>query len=256
MCGMFVCLAASMAGAGISGSTQPLPGGGIEYVVQLEPLAVRSLQWTDLQSAVPADIRDIRSVRIIMVGQRPALPRPSPPAGESPQTMPTSSAAISTPGSGEERGPPAALSPASPLPRPVEDPPLAPIPPPGPDLVPHPSPGTAASFARETKESATSPPPIPAPAQATVDPPQKTSFLVPKETRPPDGQSGASEDRAVASKDAVGDADRPRPRLGLLVGLGATAAGALSGMLFFAWVAWDYRRRYLAIVARMQPAGA
>jgi hypothetical protein len=36
----------------------------------------------------------------------------------------------------------------------------------------------------------------------------------------------------------------------LLYGLAAGTAGSFSGMIFFGWVAWDYRRRYYSLLSR------
>ena len=50
-------------GRSISGG-KPLSGGGIEYMVQVEPQLIDSFRQEGFTSEVPAGLRDIRRIRI------------------------------------------------------------------------------------------------------------------------------------------------------------------------------------------------
>ena len=52
---------------GIQVGWQPLPEGGMEYIIQLDPAALDALRdGQPLQSDIPADAGEIRAYRIIM----------------------------------------------------------------------------------------------------------------------------------------------------------------------------------------------
>ena len=66
MTGLLVCLSA--AALGVDYGWQPIAGGGIEYVIQIEPQMLESLkQGEGVSSALPPGAKDIRRYRI-MVG--------------------------------------------------------------------------------------------------------------------------------------------------------------------------------------------
>ena len=62
---------------GIDAGWQPLPDGGVEYIIQIEPHALESLsQGREIVSDIPSSLRGIKSYRI-RVGTGP-LPREEP----------------------------------------------------------------------------------------------------------------------------------------------------------------------------------
>jgi len=90
---VMVCI--TLAALGIDVGWQPLPGGGMEYVIQIAPQTLELLKSGELiQSDVPAEVRDIRAYRI-MVGTG-KLPRELPPAAKSGPDAPWSPPKAST----------------------------------------------------------------------------------------------------------------------------------------------------------------
>ena len=65
MTGLWVCLSA--AALGVDFGWQPIAGGGIEYVIQIEPQMLEALkQGDDISSALPAGANNIRRYRILV----------------------------------------------------------------------------------------------------------------------------------------------------------------------------------------------
>lgn len=74
-----VCLAACA--LGVDYGYQPLPGGGVEYLIQIPPQSLDSLKdGRAIASDVPRQVKDIRAFRITVGTQR--LERELPPAGD------------------------------------------------------------------------------------------------------------------------------------------------------------------------------
>ena len=64
---------------GIDYSWQPLPEGGVEYIIQLDPQTLESLRAGEaIQSDIPPTAGEVRSYRIVVGAKR--LPREEPPA--------------------------------------------------------------------------------------------------------------------------------------------------------------------------------
>jgi hypothetical protein len=64
MTGLFVCLSAAV--LGVDYGWQPIAGGGIEYIIQIEPQMLDALtRGEDLSSALPPAARNIRRYRIV-----------------------------------------------------------------------------------------------------------------------------------------------------------------------------------------------
>lgn len=83
MCGLIICLSA--AALGVDYGWQPVAGGGIEYIIQIEPELLDSLKaGHDLFSDLPPAMRNIRSYRITVgAGRLPHHGEPPPSAAES-----------------------------------------------------------------------------------------------------------------------------------------------------------------------------
>ena len=70
---------------------RPLPGGGVEYIIQIAPSELELFQKYGLEGDVRPDLRDIRSYRVVVGNDvlprqdppkpRPTAPRPSTPSG-------------------------------------------------------------------------------------------------------------------------------------------------------------------------------
>ncbi|MHC4177288.1 MAG: hypothetical protein ACYSWU_07270, partial [Planctomycetota bacterium] len=76
MCGNIACIAAVL--LGIDAGWQPLPDGGMLYIIQIEPQLLETLSSGEpVQSDVPPYVKDVRAYRI-MVGTG-ELPRQLPP---------------------------------------------------------------------------------------------------------------------------------------------------------------------------------
>ena len=75
MSGIVACVAATLLGIDIG--WQPRPDGGMEYIIQIEPETLQSLQPGELiQSSPPLGLRDFRTVRILVGNKK--LPRNLP----------------------------------------------------------------------------------------------------------------------------------------------------------------------------------
>jgi hypothetical protein len=217
MYGTMLCAAVAL--LGVKYSVQPLPGGGSEYVIQLEPLAIDSLKaGSELRSDIPsADLRDLRAFRIMMIPGA-ASGAPTPPAARSTQL-------------------PTAPSGSIPLPR-VD--------------VGH----LPNDYRAPAVKPASGPLKAPAPLPSVVDTKplagQKASFLQPEP--PPSAKKPDSEKKTEKkSETKIEPTPEPEPSKDyplLTVTLAATTIGSFSGMMFFGWVAHDYRSRYRTLLAR------
>ncbi|MHC4407266.1 MAG: hypothetical protein ACYTG0_47255 [Planctomycetota bacterium] len=79
MCGNIVCLAAAL--LGVDARWPPLPDGGLQYVIQIEPLALHRRESganEAVRSYVPPYVKDIRAYQIVMGTQRLAKNVPTP----------------------------------------------------------------------------------------------------------------------------------------------------------------------------------
>jgi hypothetical protein len=80
MCGILLCL--SVAVTGVDYGWQPVAGGGIEYIIQIEPQLLDSMKaGHDVFSDLPASVRAVRSYRITVGSGR--LPHHGEPPPES-----------------------------------------------------------------------------------------------------------------------------------------------------------------------------
>jgi hypothetical protein len=86
---------------------------------------------------------------------------------------------------------------------------------------------------------------------------RKAAFLDPGKGLPGAPATPPAEPRktpVVAA--AASDSDLPEASPALLLSLAATTVGSLGGMMFFGWVAWDYRNRYRRLLQSVHGAGA
>ena len=236
MSGATFCLAVIM--LGVNFDIQPLPEGGVEYVILVSPLDLGSLQsGNDLRSDLPPAARDVRSFCIRAAKDQPAGAGSPTLTASSPKSAPE----LTSAGGGTFP-----TSPSGNLPMP-----------------------TIADGRSAEKQLARPANFEQSPFTRPAMPPTSTSFKPMTEfpgsstpTKPPNDSKGPKELKSPA-------ADKPKPPItasqtgpqklepetveespGLLYGLAASTAGSFSGMLFFGWVAWDYRRRYYSLLSR------
>jgi hypothetical protein len=77
MSAILACIAAAL--VGVDYGWQPLPGGGMEYIIQVEPGTLEALRPDDaIESNLPPEVRDVRRCRIVVGTKK--LPT-DPPAG-------------------------------------------------------------------------------------------------------------------------------------------------------------------------------
>ena len=183
---------------GVDAGWQPLPDGGLEYLIQIEPHMLESLKaGEEIASDIPPTLTDIRSYRITVGTGK--LPR--------------------------EQAPKTAVEPELTAPR-------------------------------EPLESA---------ADRAPFPPERVprELPLPTDTEPLAGQLAvfnqeqeAGPSGAATEPDVSESSDEPssKPWFPLTLAL-AGLFGSTGGMLYLGWVAWDYRRRYKALLKRMIDGG-
>lgn len=99
MTGAMICVAGLLFGVDVG--WQPLPGGGMEYIIQLDPDTRQSLRPNEpVESYFPADVRDVRKCRVVFGKEKlpqqlaPAKPAAAPagpaigPTEKTPETGP------------------------------------------------------------------------------------------------------------------------------------------------------------------------
>ncbi len=87
MCGTAICVV--MMAVGIDVGWEPLPGGGVEYIIQIEPEMLDTLRdGEDLGSDIPSGL-DVRSYRIVVGTGKLPRRKPAEPA-TAPKETPTS----------------------------------------------------------------------------------------------------------------------------------------------------------------------
>ena len=70
-------LGLSMCLLGVDVGWRPLPTGGVEYIIQIDPQELSLIRREEAESAVPAEVKDIRRHRIVIGTDK--LPRIAPP---------------------------------------------------------------------------------------------------------------------------------------------------------------------------------
>ena len=205
---------------GLDVGWRPLPGGGVEYIIQIAPHELEVFkQEKSIEGDIPEHLRDIRSYRIV-VGNN-VLPRQDPPKS-SPSAAtaktPTSPAwpDIPTSPSGQGKGKAAAYNPFSAVTSLWERYPFA---------------------------------------QSSSDPSKRTGE---KETSGPKkpGTDSKSEEKSpkverLASKEASREPSKETPKSsGPFTVVMVALLGSLGGNLYMGWITWETRARYHALVRR------
>lgn len=282
MTGLLVCLSA--AALGVDFGWQPIAGGGIEYVIQIEPQMLEALkQGEDLSSALPAGARNIRRYRIVVgdgrlphhgepLPEQPAEKPPEKPAEKQPPAKASGDRSSAAGESGttddnsatDEAAANWTMPLASPYPPDYE---RAGIPLPGPVLKPAliagpaleapalqgdpkaPAAGDVAQADEQPAalESHRAGKPAVAESHAT-EPAASHSSVKASRDDPPAGNKEHAADggETPSASDAVQASVEPPPSSTTLVGLFAS----LGGNVFLLWVASGQRSRYRALLRR------
>lgn len=240
-----LCVAVVM--LGVNYDIQPLPDGGVEYIFRVKPLDLQSLnEGSDLRSDLSPAVKDVRSFCIRLEKDRPAgasLPFAAASPLSNGQPTPAPAPLLNPPeltGAGGSKFPPTSSA-IPPLPK-IDD-------------------GIPKQAAQQTnfeqnpfgqKTPSTSNPfqrssETPGPATAAKPPNDPHSSKEPatpaaEKPQPPKAPSQTE----LQSPGPETEKESPR----LVWGLWASTAGSFSGMLFFGWVAADYRRRYYSLLSR------
>lgn len=207
-----VCLAVAVAACGVDTGWQPLPEGGYEYIIQIEPALIETLvQGESLTSEIPPSVRSVRRYRIVVgTSQLPRIDPPEPPEDKvadseipafDPDATPSDDADDPVPG----------------LPPPLQE-----------------------QQQQDDGQAAAAPPPMPEVPGAE----QLAGHETPTGRDTP-GSPEPAADRETTSANEVGESGRPWGWL-LLTLLGLFAS--LSGNAYLGWITWDTRRRYRALL--------
>jgi hypothetical protein len=85
MSGVLACIAAAL--VGVDYGWRPLPGGGMEYIIQVEPGTREALRSDEaIESDVPPEVRDVRHFRFVVGTKK--LPRDLPAGSAGPAAGP------------------------------------------------------------------------------------------------------------------------------------------------------------------------
>ncbi|MGQ9604848.1 MAG: hypothetical protein ACUVTW_01495 [Thermogutta sp.] len=202
---------------------RPLPGGGTEYVIRVSPEELADLQLGDIIAAsdVPANVQPIKSFRI-EVGRGPVERQVSEPTAAS--SLALNSPEPSAIADLHDAAPPGISPPSSAIPLVFTQP-----------AGPGPMAGSAAGSPPDQN------------AEKTSNPAQDVGKTPPIEVDP---QPGKGQD--VQPQQNSGKAP---PENEVNTGTSLMTTLALSGMtasfaavVYIGWVAWEYRRKYLALL--------
>jgi len=222
MCGHIACIAAVL--LGVDAGWQPLPEGGMEYIIQIEPQLLETLKSGEpIQSDVPSYVKDVRSYRIVVGTAK--LPRQLPPAEvDSPATATAA------------KNPP----PADPF-----------LPPPAspsnwPDLSGSPPP---------LRQPGTEPPATPnliepVPDSKQIDA-QQAGYLEQPSAAPQGGSKSPSEPKSPSEQEPGREEPQQavtrQPWTPLIVAL-FTLFGSLGANFYLGWITWNARSRYRSLL--------
>ena len=245
MCGNILFLAAVL--GGIDAGWEPLPEGGVQYLIQIDPGLLESRGLGEsLESCIPPQVQDVRVVRI-SVGTGP-LPRelPPEPAAEPEDNSPVAEPEAKSWSLRDPQREPADLPPDGPVTDPftVKPPSYTPPPPqtfhPDPDGQP-----IAAQTGHEEPLGGTTAEPKPPPS--TARPSTASQSTSAAKLRP-------EKDSDKAEK-TPGNSESGKPWWPLtLVFFGLFASLGVNGFLL--WIVADFRSRYRALLRRMGDLGS
>ena len=222
MCGHIACIAAVL--LGVDAGWQPLPEGGMEYIIQIEPQLLETLKSGEpIQSDVPSYVKDVRSYRIVVGTAK--LPRQLPPA--------------------EVDSPAAATAAKNP---PPADPFLPP--PASPSMWPDLS-GSPPPLRQQGAEPPATPNLFePTPESKRIDA-QEAGYQEKPSAAPQVESKSPSEQPSEREESQPGAT--AKPWMPLIVAL-FTLFGSLGANFYLGWITWNARSRYRALLGGMSHA--
>jgi hypothetical protein len=216
MYGNIACIAAAV--LGIDVGWQPLPDGGLEYIIQIEPDMLEAIASGEpIRSDLPSYVRDVRAYQIVVgTGE---LPRELPPEQ-------IDSPGWEEAGSGQPASDRLLPPPASPSGMPNLSAELPPLRQPGAQPPAYPE------LFQEAEDS------------QQIDA-QQTTYVEPPASAPGDQPMSPSEQRPALEQSQSRAPSKPWAPL--IVAL-LTLCGSLAGNVYLGWITWDTRSRYRAML--------
>jgi hypothetical protein len=250
MHGAALCLVTAVVGVDVG--WQPLPDGGMEYIIQIEPHVLEMVgRGEEIVSDIPPALPGVDGRRISVrvtagtetlprVGDLTARPKP-PPSPEVPLNKPYESEPVLRDGFASSDPPTPSPEPRAPSPEP-----------------PAPDPETPASAPPPEHNASVIPDTLspPSDVQPISDLGEKAAGFLgqgPSEATAPTTEEDASAEVNPPEEPAATEPAKPwSPSMVTMAGL---LCGSFGSTLFIGWVAWDYRRQYRALLARVIEAG-
>jgi hypothetical protein len=234
MCATMLCLATVT--LGVDYGWRPLPEGGMEYIIQIEPYMLDLLaKGEELSSDIPPNVRGVRSYRITVGTDE--LPREGAterePAASPPPTLPRHEEPAPTPGLRQPRYP--ELAPGSEAA--VERPPVS----------------SEASPSASSLWDTPRPLRLPTDTQPLSESGEKPALFIDQE-KAPGGPSPPEPEKQAQPAESVEEQESGKPWAPFTLAL-AGFFGSFGGMLYTGWLAWGYRRQYRSLLERMIEAG-
>ncbi len=231
-----LCLA--MTTLGVDVGWRPLPDGGMEYIIQIEPHMIDLLvKGEDILGDFPPNLMGVPSYRITVGTDE--LPREG---GMEREAAP--SPLLTPPRYGDP-----GFSPTFPQSR---YPGLGPMP--GSEAVPGDPPGPAeASLAPSSPGGTPRPLPTPTDTQPLPRSGEKPALFIDQEQETA-GPSPREPERQEGTAESAEAQEPEKPSAPFTLAL-AGFLGSFGGMLYTGWLAWDYRRRYRSLLERMIDSG-
>ncbi len=235
---------------------RPLPGGGMQYLIQLDPATVEILLRTGqaIDSYIPPQVKDVRGFQIgVGTGK---LPRIDPPATAQPsaQQKPSDAAPVPPSSAGIRKGPGlgSLASPGTPFSLPKAQSPESPGRPPFGGF-------RSPPWVTEKPGSPTKEEP---PRQLPADPTSRPFSEKPSPKAAPGKASAATFEQWVGNKQGSGKQESSaaagqgetapaRPWTALTLAL-AGLFGSLGGNVYLGWLLVETRRRYRAALRRLK----
>jgi hypothetical protein len=225
MCGHIACIAAVL--LGVDAGWQPLPEGGIEYIIQIEPQLLETLKSGEpIQSDVPSYVKDVRAYRIVVGTAK--LPRELPPQVEG---LGARGEGLGARGEGRGARGEGPAEQSSIINR------QSPI-----------GPGTAPPITPNPFE--------PTPGSKRIDA-RQADYLEPSAGDAPGESKSPSESQSPSEQEPAREASPPaaaeKPWTPLIVAL-FTLFGSLGANVYLGWITWYTRSRYRSLVGGMSQA--
>ena len=221
---------------GVHWGWQPVAGGGIEYIIRIDPFTVDSMrEGHDVFSDLPPTLPAIRSYRIT-ISDKPVPHEGEPPPAGQPKSV-SAARPPATPSSAEATGQPSLAGELQ----------LPPPPTTGSNLFPPPR---LVSPSSPTATSANTPARVTTPAATTgATFPQQSS----SSSASPAHSATDSHVQHAGSNSSTSAAAEPSKPWAALAGVSVGLFASLAANAWLVWMALGFRAKYLAQLARLKP---